>query len=235
MVKPNGRWLVAAVIVCVVGSSGARAATFENPILGYTHLLPSPYTLPAGKIVLGTDVAFGITDFLQIGTSALYDILQVYNANVRISVLDFPGFSFALTGGIESYNLQNIDSSNPSVQVTSYLPGAVAGVALTRDFGLLVGGNLNFSSQTVNLNGLATSAYTHGASAESDVSWAAVSNKGWPVLVLSGGVSYDFTYQLAGVGASVHFKGFHLGAHYYPAATDYKVVPILAGGAAVDF
>lgn len=231
--------LVAAYVfaaMLIQDSRQSRAAsTYDNPILGYTHLLPSPYTLPAGRFSFGTDLAYGITDFLQVGTSLLYDVFQIYNVNARVSLLDMPGFSFALTGAFESYNLQSLDSSNPNIAVTSLLPGAVAGFALTPELGWLVGGNLNFSSQTINLNGINVSGFTRGAAAESDLSWAAItSRKGWPLFVISGGVSYDFTYQLAGVGVSFHVKGFHLGVHYYPAAVDDKWLPIIAGGAVVD-
>jgi hypothetical protein len=225
----------AACILLLLGIvSSSPAWAYENPILGYTHLLPSPYTLPAGRFVLGTDVAFGITDSLQIGSNILYDAFKVFNANAKLSLIDLPGFSFGLTFGFQTYNLRDLDSSNPDIHVTAYLPGAVAGIAITQELGLLVGGSANLTSQTFSLNGLTTSAYTHGANVESDVSWAVASNKGWPTIVLSGGGSYDFTYQLAGVGASMHIHGFHFGAHYYPAATQNKVLPIIAGGAAVD-
>src|SRR5271154_3378480 len=106
------RILISVLLALIYPSvPSAQADDGTNPIYGYTHLLSSPLTLPGGRLVLGTDIAYGITDFFQIGTSLLRDVYQVYNANVKLSIVNVPEFALALTGGWQSYNYNNIDSS----------------------------------------------------------------------------------------------------------------------------
>lgn len=219
----------------LIASPLALGAEAENPLFGYTHLLSSPLTLPAGRLVLGTDVAFGITDFLQTGTNVILDFYKVYNVHGKVAVLDFPNFALALTLGYVTYNYQDISSSNPDLRISSWLPGLVMGMELIPDLALFAGSNLNYTSSTLITEGLETSGYIRGAQLEADLSWAYNPKKKRVGNVLSSGVTYDVTYRIFGFGVSHHWPGFHLGIHYYPNATQYKVQPILAGGAAIDF
>src|SRR3954467_8551894 len=108
----------------------AMASEVANPLFSRTHMLPSPFTLPGGRIVIGTEAAFGVTDFLQVGTSILRDLYQVYNANAKVSLVDLPEFALALTADFQKYNYNDISVLNPSVEVTSWGPGAVASWAI---------------------------------------------------------------------------------------------------------
>ena len=227
-------WLVLGVALCPLG----LASEVANPVFGYTHLLPSPFTMPAGRLAIGTDVALGLTDFLQVGTGLIQDIYKVFNANAKVSLVDIPDFAFAVTLGYETYNYQDIDPANPDLRVNSWLPGGVAAFAVLPRVALFVGGNLNLSSTKLITNGIATSGFVTGGRVESDMTWAYNSPKKKSRSVgnaISGGVSYDTDYKLFGFGISHHWPGFHLGFHYYPNATNYKLQPILAGGVAMDF
>lgn len=210
----------------------ARAG--ENPLFGYTHLLPSPYTLPAGTLVLGTDVGFGVTDFFQVGTNVVRDLYQIYNANAKLSVLDYPEFAAGLTLGYQTFNYKDFDSTNPDLRVTSWLPGIVGAFSLLDNLALFGGANLNFTQTDLNRSGLKETGLTRGASLGSDLSWAYNPKKNGVGNVLSAGVSYDLTYDLFGFGASHTWPGFKIGLHYYPAADRYKLQPIIAGGAVVN-
>ncbi|MBI2605307.1 MAG: hypothetical protein HYW49_04425 [Deltaproteobacteria bacterium] len=222
----------------------ARAA--QNPMFGYPHLLASPFTLPAGRLIIGTEAALGVTDFFEVGTSVLRDFYKIYNASAKLSLVDFEGFALAVTGGFETYNYRDIYPTNPDLTVTSLLPGAVAAFELLPRFAIFAGGNLSYTKANLRSSGIETSGYIRGARLESDFGWAynppgatgsgkrssgaarGVGN------VLSGGLSYDVTYSLVGMGISHHWPGLHLGAHYYPNADRYKLQPIIAGGAVVD-
>ena len=212
----------------------APVSRVENPLFGYTHLLPSPFTLPAGRVSLGTSVAFGVTDFLQVGTDLLRDLYQVYNLNTKLAVLDFPEFAAGLSLGYETYNYHNINASNPDMSVTSWQPGGVVAFEALPDVAVFFGGNLNFSSYQLVTEGIETSGYVRGAGLESDLSWAYNPKKKSLGNVLSGGVTYDLTYKIAGFGVSHHWSGFQIGIHYYPNASQYRVQPILAGGTSID-
>jgi hypothetical protein len=49
------------------------------------------------------------------------------------------------------------------------------------------------------------------------------------------GASYDFTYDIVGAGASLHFGGFKIGGHYYFNVAEGNFLPILGGGYAGNF
>lgn len=212
----------------------SESESFTNPIFGYTHLLPSPLTLPAGRLALGTDVAFGVFDSVQVGTGLLKDIYQTYNANLKINLVNLPAFSLAAYGSVETYNYRNYDSSNPDLKVVSWRPGLVGGYEVLPDVAGFIGANLNISRQTLATSGATTSGYVRGAEAEYDLAWAYLRGRRGIYNVLSGGASYDFTYKVYGFGVSHYWRGFRIGAHYYPNADKYKLQPILAGGAAID-
>lgn len=211
----------------------SRAA--ENTLFAYTHQLQSPFTLQAGRLVLGSDMALGITDFLQVGTNVLYDFYQVYNANAKVSLVDRREFAAGVTLGYTTYNYKDIAVGNPDLRVSSYLPGVITAFSPIENVALFVGGNLNYTSTNLLTSGIATSGYTTGARVGSDISYAYnPKNKKGVGNVVSAGVSYDMTYELVGFGLSHHWPGFHFGIHYYPNASQYRVQPILAGGAVVE-
>lgn len=221
-------------------STRRRAAVeVENPLFAYTHLLPSPFTLPAGRLVLGTELVFGVTDFLQIGTNLVRNFYQNYNAQLKASLVDSPEFALALTGGLEYFNPRSLSGLNPDVWIRSYLPGLVAGFELLPRVGIFVGGNLNFSQTDVPSDELNRSGFFRGALLQSEINWAynpPVKKRGVGLgNVVAAGMSYDLTYRLLGLGLSHHWPGFRLGVHYYPGAENFRWLPLINGGAVVYF
>lgn len=215
----------------------ARRVEVENPIFGYTHMLPSPFTVPGGMLLVGTDVVLGVTDFFQVGTNVIRDFYQSYNGNIKIALLDAPGFAFALTGGIEHYNYRNFDSTNPDVWVTSYQPGAVVAIGVLPTLGWFVGSNLNFTDQPLITDGIVNSGYFRGATLQSDLAWAyypPTKKKGLGNVVAVG-TTYDVNYKIFGVGLSHYWPGFRLGVHYYVNADENKFLPLISGGTVVYF
>lgn len=205
---------------------------YENPLFGYTHLLPSPFTLPAGRFVIGSTAGVGITDYLQVETDVIANLYQIYNGRARVSLLDFPGFALGASLGYQNVNLKDFSSSNPSLTIRSWMPGAVLGLEVLPGVALFMGGRLFYSNiETSSLPAIQTSGLLQGGQIESDLSWAYQSNEDRFGNVLSGGVTYNTTFEFYGVGISHHWKGFQLGLHYYPNATQLKVVPIASFGA----
>ncbi len=206
----------------------------ENPLFGYTHLLASPFTLPAGRIMVGTISGIGITDFLEVDTNLIADFYKIYNGTARLSLLDFPGVAVGLSLGYQSVNLHDLSISNPDASIRSWMPGGVIGMEVVPYLAVFLGGNLFYSNVETTHQGINTSGYLQGAQIESDISWAYNPHQDRTGNVLSGGVSYNTTFDLFGFGVSHHWKGFHFGVHYYPNATNYKILPIIAGGAAFE-
>ncbi len=212
----------------------SEAASTSNQLFAYPHMLPSPFTLPAGRFIIGTTMAYGLTDFATISTDVFRDFYKVYNAGLKLSMFDFQSFAFALTAGVEHYNYKDIYIGNPDVSITSYLPGAVAAFEILPRLALFTGGTLIYSKIKPNSD-IETSGLLRGAQVEADLSWGYSSpSKRSYGNVLSTGVSYDISYKMAGVGLSHHWPGFQLGVHYYPSASRQKVQPIISGGAVLD-
>ena len=226
------KWLFTSLFIFLINLTSAKA--YENPLFGYTHLLPSPFTLHAGKFAVGTSAGVGITDSLELDTNLLLDLVKIYNARLRYSLLDFPGFSVGVFLGFQSTNLSDLSSFNPALTVNAWMPGAVIGMEITPDLAIFMGGNLFYPNQTIDASSLNTAGYFQGRQIEADLSWAYHSTETELGNVLSAGVNYNSTFDLYGYGISHHWKGFHLGVHYYPTATELKIQPIIAGGAVFD-
>lgn len=220
--------------LCISILLPATAHARENPILAYTHLSPSPYTIPAGVVALGTTISFGVTDFFDIGTNIFLNLSRVYNARAKLALVDVDGFALALTGGWQRFNFKDLKSSNPDVTVTSTMPGLSTGFAFSRTVGLVLSGNTAITSTSLNQTGAETSGIVQGVEAEADLSWAYAPEKKTLGNAFSTGVSYDFTYKLVGMGLSHHWPSFQLGAHYIPKAATGKVQPIIGIGASVS-
>jgi hypothetical protein len=253
-----------------------------GPIVGYTHLLPGPRTLPQGRLAYGTVFAFGVTDFLQVSTNVLRDAFKLFNAQAKLSVIGLDKFALTPFVSFETYNLKDVYTSNPDRRFTSWQPGVVTALELFPELSVAIGGNLNYQRPEPLTEGIETSGYLRGAMAEIDLSWAYLTSGGSSggaqpredsgtnpeedytahdstgralaqtrgarksaprtstgklniKNAVSAGVSYDFTYDLVGLGISHHWKGFQLGVHYYPTADRYKFLPIVTGGGSVDF
>ncbi len=213
------------------------AHAVENAIFGYTHLLPSPYTLPKGKFVIGTTTAVGLTDFFEIQTDIFYDFYRIYNVRAKLGFLDFPGFAGGFYVGYQYLNLNDLSSTFPSVGIGAFTPGGTIGVEILPDVALFLGGHLYYpnTDPTPYVNG--PSGYLPGSEFGADLSWAYFKsrNKTSGVYILSFGATYNNTYGFYGVGISHHWRGLHLGVHYYPNVSRLRFQPILAGGAQFDF
>lgn len=213
--------------------SSPQSGRAFNLLFAHTHLLPNPYTLPAGRLAYGTELAFGFTDFLQVGTSLIRDFYKIFNANIKVSLLNYPKFAAAATLGAQAYNLRDFNASTTDLWVTSWLPGAVVAYELVPRLALFLGGNAEITSPS---GPAVSSGYVHGGTLEADLSWAygPAARKRGASNVLSAGVTLNVTHNLVGFGLSHHWPGFQLGVHYYPAASQHRVLPIIVGGGAID-
>lgn len=228
--------VVVSITVGIATTTSARAMDRWNPLFTRTHLLPSPYTIPAGTLVYGTTFAIGVTDFFQIGTNVLRDFFQFFNAQGKIAVIDFPDVALGLTVGFEHYKVER--TGLPSLDVTSWQPGAVVSFALSDSFATFMGGHFNWRSVDIDRSQVVKSGFLSGSTAFGEFAWSynpPSKKEGTIGNTLCPGVSYDFTYEMLGIGLSHHWDGFQLGVHYYPSAKENALLPILAGGGTAHF
>lgn len=217
----------------VLLATNARAwASGGNPLFGHPHMQGSPLTLPAGRIVVGSSAAIGLTDFAEIGTNVVSDLYQVYNASAKVRLFSTPEVAAALSAGYQSYNPRNLVATNPDMTITSWQPGATVAFALDPRVAAFVGGYYN--STTATLSGTSATSYAHGTTCGLDLSWAYNSGKKSLGNVLALGGTYDFDYRLYGLGLTHYWRSLRLGFHFYPEAAQSKVLPIVAGSAAFE-
>ncbi|MCC7442288.1 MAG: hypothetical protein IT285_11680 [Bdellovibrionales bacterium] len=234
-VSPGSHCGVVVALVLALAAAAPCARAGENPVFAYPHMLPSPYTLPAGTLIYGSTFAAGLTDFLTVSTNAWLDFNEVFNASAKISLVDYPAFAFSLTGSAYFYNLNSIDPRNPDVSVTSWQPGAVAAFGLGERLALFTGASMEITDATGLADVPARSGFVSGAKLGVDLAFMYGNAERGAGNALAAGVSYDATYSLIGLGLCHHWPGFQLGVHVYPGAEQNRVLPILAGGGSASF
>ncbi|MCM0607014.1 MAG: hypothetical protein KA715_13065 [Xanthomonadaceae bacterium] len=148
----------------------AGSKSVANPIFSYTHMQPSPYTMPGGNIIFGSSVAIGITDFMEISTDVLRNFYMQYNAQVKFQLIDVSGFAAGLIGGWTYY-------TQGSQQIMIVSPGLTTAYGLSDSFAWILGGNVNFTNITVNYGGVTTSSLLRGTQVGSDLAWSYQSKK----------------------------------------------------------
>lgn len=208
----------------------------SNPIFAFTHLLPSPLTLPAGRLEIGSGVAYGLFGWAQVGTDLVGDIYQIFNLDAKVKLIDYPRFTLGADAVFETFNYQSFNSANPDLRVNAWLPGLTLGYEVAPRLAVFVGANLNVTHEQIP-SVLQTSGYVHGAQLETDVSYAynPPPESGYLGNVVAAGYTYDMTYRISGIGISHYWRGFKLGIHYYLNANQDRILPIIGVGTVVDF
>lgn len=198
-----------------------------NAAFSYTHLLPSPNTIPGGSWVVGSSIAYGVSDYLQLSTDFIRDVYGYWNVSAKAPLIEYPTFVASAFVSWDSFNLRNAGDSNPDQRVTSLQPGLVTGFEIMPDMAFFVGGNAFIHSGEIPDG--QTSGFSKGAQIEGDWSW--LYNRHGSKLAgnaVSLGANYDFTYKLVGVGITHHWPTFTLGIHYTVNADVERVMPLIA-------
>ncbi|MBS1961147.1 MAG: hypothetical protein JST04_02945 [Bdellovibrionales bacterium] len=185
-----------------------------NAAFGFTHLLPSPFNVPGGTWALGTSVAYGVFDYLQVSTNVVRLVNQYWNVQAKVPLVEYPTFIASAYVDYENFNPHHYEDTNPDVRLKRWLPGLVTGYEITPDIAFFIGGNFAFGQKSPTPV-TTTSGYLHGAQANMEWSWLynpSTSRLGNNAISL--GVKYDFTYDLFGLGFTHHWRSFDAGLHY---------------------
>lgn len=87
--------------------------------------MPTGNTLHAGEFTIGIGpVEYGITEHVQIGTNLLLFILQYYNADLKVSLINTEQQAFAVGLGVGYFDL-GVFGTDADVTFTSFSPYAV--------------------------------------------------------------------------------------------------------------
>lgn len=199
-----------------------------NPAFGFTHMLPSPMNIPGGAWMIGSSVAYGVTDFLQLSTDVIRDAYRYWNVQAKVPLIEFPTFITSAYVSWDTFNLNNYEDRNPDRRVTAWQPGLVTGYELSENMAFFVGGNFQISKADVP-DGIRTSGFSKGSRIEADWSWLYnPSDSRLSGNAITAGGTYDFTYGTWGVGVTHHWPSLQLGFHYTVNADRYRFMPIFA-------
>lgn len=205
----------------------------EDVSLSATHILPSTSVIPTGSLLLGTTIGTGFFDRMEITSNLFLDLQQVFNVAAKLKVIRTDNFGFAVFGSYwtQSVNVQAASGLNASTSqnMSAISPGAVFSYRVSKKLVGHLGGTYAISNPVIEKDKLyKKTAYLQGFTV----------NKEFGILVggvaITPGVSYDITYDIPGVGASVHFSGFQIGGHYYTNVSDGSFVPIVSAGFAAE-
>lgn len=209
------------------------AAESEVP-LAWTHLLPSTAVIPSGKFVIGTSIGFGMFDFIEFTNNLVLDFEGVFNVGTKLALYHDHDFAFAPFLTYESQSYQSTDQFQnvTTVNSTAWIPGATFSYRLTGGVTGHTGASFPIRNPPIPQSSVQNprTALVQGNTANQEFTFGLGNKVG-----LSTGVSYDFTYQITGAGASIHVSGLQIGGHYYFNVGQGNFLPILGAGYSVDF
>ncbi len=156
--------------------------------------MPTGNTLHAGEFAVGIGpVEYGITENIQLGTNLLYYILQYYNAELKVSLINTEHQALALGLGVGYFNL---GFAGGDISFTSLSPYVVYSMPLSSRTRLHLSANYtNFSGDAEIDDADELSASVNGTS-------------------LSGGLEYSLSNRtkfIGDVGYDLEFEGLRLG------------------------
>ncbi len=208
--------------------------------LGLTHLLPSAFIIPGGQFVLGTTMGLGLGNVMDVSTNLYLDFSQVFNFSAKASVFQSDLIAAAIFGSYasQSIKVQVADPTlasgigNREVSSTAFGPGAMVSYRMMSP--LLTGhSGIQFMLRSPDLPKSQVKPRTgliQGHSLHQEFTYGVT-----PTVAISAGGSYDLTYDIWGVGPSVHIGGFQLGAHFFLNVSEGSVLPILGGSYTSQF
>ncbi len=163
----------------------------DNLRLTSAHAVPTAYTLNQGEVLIGIGpLAYGIHDKFQIGTNMLLDILQVFNADIKLNILDFEAMGLAAGVGFAHFGLFGSNYN-------SFLFSGLLTIPVSQNLKFHTGGTFayipDFDIGDMDFEGGAEAGTTIPLDIEINLSEHSA---------LLGGAAYDLTFEYYRVGVS---------------------------------
>jgi hypothetical protein len=134
--------IVLAMLFLVTVSTFAEKGFEDRPNISNVSM-PTGYTLHKGEFQVGIGpMAFGITDKVQVGTNILTFLLQIYNVNLKVNLIDTESNAFA--AGLK------FDTFTEESYYTSFSPFATFSTKIGPNTLLHLGGQYTFFSDLEN-------------------------------------------------------------------------------------
>jgi len=116
------KWLIAGIIMISVFSSALAEVGFKGRPITNNLSMPTGYTLNQGEFLVGIGpVGFGITDNFQASTNVLLWLLQIYNADLKMSFMKTKKSCLGVGIGFDSFNLEVFDEETGFTSISPYV------------------------------------------------------------------------------------------------------------------
>lgn len=192
---------------------------FEGRPITNNLWMPTGYTLNSGEFLIGLGpIGFGISDNIQVGTNILLFLFQVYNANLKISLIKSADMALAAGVGFHHFNW-NIEGEG-EFSPTAITPYAVVTFGMGPKTNLHIGGEYYAFTEDFNIDDVDVESSVSGSRVYAGIE-TSMSEK--TKFLFEGGYDIDFEGLTFGGAVLFGWEKFRLklGVSYYnPKAAD---------------
>lgn len=112
----------ALVLILTAGPLMAQEEGFAGRPITSNLSMPTGNTLHAGEFSVGIGpIEYGITENVQLGTNLLLFILQYYNADLKVSLINTEQQALALGLGVGYFDLNIVDEDVSFTSISPYI------------------------------------------------------------------------------------------------------------------
>lgn len=219
--------LIGLMIMGISISVAAEDGFFGRPITDNVSM-KTGFSLNRGEFTVGIgSIGFGITDNVQVGTNILLHLFQVYNGNLKVSLLKSESLSLAAGMSLNHFNLDLSEDENTKVSFTTFSPYVAVSPQLSKNLRLHLCGQYSFFSGEVDAEDAEFTGSVSGTSFFGGLEYS-FSNR-TKFLTETG---YDTTFDVFRLGGAVLFGWtkfrLKLGVNYFnPADGGSFVWPVI--------
>lgn len=165
--------------------------------------MPTGYTLHDCEFMIGFgSIAYGITEEAQLETNVLLDLLTLFNAGIKVNVLNDENGSLAVGAqylhfNVNTFNLYNYSDDNKFI-IDLISPYIGFTSILDEDWKVHIGGNYSYLMSDISIDSIEVSGFFSGTSVSAGLEYS-LSNK----TKFLGDFSYDLTFKSIKPGGAV--------------------------------
>lgn len=212
------RTMIILLLLAAAAPAFAEVGFEGRPITNHLWM-PTGHTLNRGEFLVGLGpIGFGISDNIQVGTNILLFLFQVYNANLKVSLIRSEELALAAGVGFHhfNWNLEGEGDFSP----TAVTPYAVVTFGVGPKTSLHVGGEYYLFTEEFNIDEVEVESMVSGSRVYAGIEHSmSVKTK----FLFEGGYDIDFEGMTLGGAVLFGWEKFRLklGVSYYnPRAVD---------------
>ena len=217
------------VLICFIFASTLYAESgFEGRPITDNVWVPTGYTLHKGEFIVGIGpIGVGITDNVQVGTNILLWLFQIYNANLKVNVMQSSSMAFAVGLDYTRFNLSSLFSDDDETDFNVISPFVSLSTKMGTNTDVHFAGRYSYISSDEDIDEFESGSSTSGTTVLAGIEHS-MSHK--TKLLLD--VGYDFTFEGLRIGGGVLFGWtkfrLKLGVGYYgPKDSDAFTIPVI--------